>query len=181
MNTGARIRNVINHLEEGFMATALAIMTLLTFIQVVLREFGTGWVWSLEATTYVFAWLVLVGMSYGVRTQSHIAVDIIARKMSPTRRRTMGLVAIILCLLYCGFMFYGASIFVDRLIMLGNNARDIPLPRWLLTGIMPVAFALLAYRFVELGWAISKGEVKGLSAEHHTAATTNKTPNGDPS
>ena len=87
MNTGARIRNVINHLEEGFMATALAIMTLLTFIQVVLREFGTGWVWSLEATTYVFAWLVLVGMSYGVRTQSHIAVDIIARKMSPTRRR----------------------------------------------------------------------------------------------
>ena len=78
-------------------------------------------------------------------------------------------------------MFYGASIFVDRLIMLGNNARDIPLPRWLLTGIMPVAFALLAYRFVELGWAISKGEVKGLSAEHHTAVTTNKTPNGDPS
>ena len=93
----------------------------------------------------------------------------------------MGLAAIILCLLYCGFMFYGASIFVDRLIVLGNNARDIPLPRWLLIGIMPVAFALLAYRFIELGWAISKGKVKGLSAEYGTAAATNKTPNSDQS
>ena len=79
MITGNCIRNVINRLEEWFMAAALAFMTLLTFIQVVLREFGTGWVWSLEATTYTFAWLVLVGMSYGVRTKSQIAVDIVAR------------------------------------------------------------------------------------------------------
>ena len=176
MITGNRIRNVVNHLEEGFMAGALAAMTLLTFTQVVLREFGTGWVWSLEATTYMFAWLVLVGMSYGVRTKSHIAVDLVARKMSPSARRVMGLVATVFCLLYCGFMFYGASIFVDRLMLLGNNARDIPLPRWLLTGIMPVAFALLAYRFIELGWAINKGTVKGLSAEHGTAATPDKSP-----
>lgn len=38
----ARIRRAVNHLEEGFMALALAFMTLLTFVQVVLREFGTG-------------------------------------------------------------------------------------------------------------------------------------------
>ena len=25
---------------------------------------------------------------------------------------------------------------------LGNDARDIPLPRWVLTGIMPIAFVL---------------------------------------
>ena len=74
MITGNCIRNVINRLEEWFMAAALAFMTLLTFIQVVLREFGTGWVWSLEATTYTFAWLVLVGMSYGVRTKSHLSL-----------------------------------------------------------------------------------------------------------
>ena len=32
---------------------------------------------------------------------------------------------------------------------LGNNARDIPLPRWVLTGIMPIAFGLLALRLVQ--------------------------------
>ncbi len=50
-----RVRRAIDHVEEWFMAAALGFMTLLTFIQVVLREFGTGWVWSLEATTYTFA------------------------------------------------------------------------------------------------------------------------------
>jgi len=171
MTTGNRIRNVINHLEEGFMSVALAFMTLLTFTQVVLREFGTGWVWSLEATTYAFAWLVLVGMSYGVRTHSHIAVDLVVKKLPSPARRLMALVAIGLCLVYCGFMFYGGSVFVDRLMALGNNARDIPLPRWMLTGIMPVAFALLAYRFLELGWAIKKGTVKSLTADHSASST----------
>jgi len=172
MGIGARIRNAINHLEEGFMALALAFMTLLTFVQVVLREFGTGWVWSLEATTYTFAWLVLIGMSYGVRTKSHIAVDLVARKLPSPARRIMALAGVGLCLVYCGFMFYGGSVFVDRLMALGNNARDIPLPRWVLTAIMPVAFVLLAYRFLELGWAIKTGTAIGLTADHSAASTT---------
>ncbi len=165
------IRAVIDRLEEGFMALALAVMALLTFIQVVLREFGTGWVWSLEATTYTFAWMVLVGMSYGVRTRSHIAVDLLARNLPSPVRRPMALAAVALCLVYCGFMFYGGGIFVERLLVLGNNARDIPLPRWLLTGIMPVGFALLAYRFVEVGWAIFRGAETGLSARRSTPET----------
>ena len=64
------------------MALALAFMTIITFVQVVLRYvFGTGLVWSLEATTYTFAWLVLIGMSYGVRTRAHIAVDLFSNRL----------------------------------------------------------------------------------------------------
>ena len=140
------------------MALSMAFMTILTFIQVVLREFGTGWVWSLEATTYAFAWMVLIGMSYGVRTQAHIAIDLVSNMLRPAARRVMALCAVLLCLTYCGFMFYGGIMFVDGLMTLGNNARDIPLPRWLLTGIMPIAFGLLAFRFVQVGVRISAGD-----------------------
>ena len=43
-------------------------MTLVTFSQVVARYvFNTGVVWALELTVYLFAWLVLLGMSYGVK------------------------------------------------------------------------------------------------------------------
>jgi C4-dicarboxylate transporter DctQ subunit len=63
---------------------------------------------------------------------------------------------------YCGFMFYGGSMFVDGLMTLGNNARDIPLPRWVLTAIMPVAFALLAFRFIQIGMRIFAGELTSL-------------------
>jgi C4-dicarboxylate transporter, DctQ subunit len=156
-----RLLRFVDRLEEAFMVVALTFMTLLTFLQVVLRyAFGTGLVWSLEATTYVFAWLVLIGMSYGVRTEAHIAVDLLTRRLSPRLARGAAAVALVCGLAYCGLMIYGSSSFLDRLMTLGNNARDIPLPRWLLTSVMPVAFALLAVRLVQAAAPLlgSRGE-----------------------
>lgn len=151
----ARIQGFLDRFEEIFMAAALAFMTVLTFIQVVLRYiFGTGWVWSLEATTYTFAWLVLIGMSYCVRERAHIAVDLLVTKLPAVTRRIVMLAAIGLCVVYCLLMIYGGAVFVDRLMTLGNNARDIPLPRWALTSILPLGFGLLAIRFLQVGWRI---------------------------
>lgn len=147
------LRRAIDHLEEGILATLLAFMTILTFLQVVLRYvFNSGLVWSLEATTYSFAALVLVGMSYGVRTKSHIAVDLVTRKLPPPLRRYVNFVAIIACVVYALLMLYGSFVLVERLFVLGNEARDIPAPKWLLTATLPLGFALLAYRFLEACW-----------------------------
>ena len=42
--------------------------------------------------------------------------------------------------------------------MLGNYARDVPLPKWLLTGIMPVAFLLLAFRCLQAGLQVYRNK-----------------------
>jgi C4-dicarboxylate transporter DctQ subunit len=148
-----RTLKAADRIEEAFMVAALAFMTLLTCLQVTLRYvFGTGLVWSLEATTYAFAWLVLIGMSYGVRVKAHIAVDLVTSRLAAQRARAAALVGLACTLAYCGLMAYGSVVFVDRLIALGNDARDIPLPRWLLAGIMPIAFVLLGLRFVQAAW-----------------------------
>ena len=152
------LKSMLEHLEEMAMASLLAFMTLLTFAQVVLRYvFNSGWLWSLEATTYAFAALVLVGMSYGVRTNSHIAVDLVTRRLPPAIRHVAAIVAVALCLLYCGMMLYGSAIFVERLAALGNDARDIPIAKWILTLVMPLGFALLGYRFLVAGWQVLTG------------------------
>ena len=148
-----RLLKRADRLEEWFMIVALALMTVLTVVQVVLRYgFGTGFVWSLEATTYTFAWLVLIGMSYGVRTQAHIAVDAVTRRLPPRVAHGIALVALALALTYCAAMIYGSVVFVERLMALGNYARDIPLPRWLLTVVMPLGFTLLAVRLLQAAW-----------------------------
>jgi len=153
-----KLSAALDRAEEIFMAAALAFMTIVTFVQVVLRYlFGTGFVWSLEATTYSFAWLVLIGMSYGVRTRAHIAVDLLTTRLPPRAARAIAVAALAASLAYCGLMIYGSAAFVDRLMTLGNYARDIPLPRWLLTGIMPIAFALLALRLVQAGSRLLPG------------------------
>ena len=155
MNESRPARKVIDRLEEWLLAALLAFMTLLTFAQVVMRYvFNTGWVWSLEATTYSFAALVLIGMSYGVRTGAHIATDLLTRKLPEPLRHYVALLAISACVVYAVLMLYGSAVLVDRLMTLGNAARDIPAPKWLLTASMPLGFAVLTYRFVEAGWLL---------------------------
>jgi len=162
-----RVRNIIDRLEEWLMAGLLAFMTVMTFVQVVMRYvFNTGLVWSLEATTYSFAALVLIGMSYGVRTRTHIATDLLTRKLSEPLRRKVALLAILACLVYALLMLYGSTILVDRLMTLGNAARDIPAPKWLLTATMPLGFALLVFRFLEAGWKLLRPESDRM--EHKT-------------
>ncbi|HEY8520181.1 MAG TPA: TRAP transporter small permease [Gammaproteobacteria bacterium] len=148
----------LDRAEEVFIAATLAFMTLVTFVQVVLRyAFGTGFVWSLEATTYAFAWMILIGMSYCVRTNAHIAVELVTERLPATAARVVGFAALAASLAYCAFMVYGSAVFVGRLVALGNYARDIPLPRWVLTGIMPIAFALLGARLVQAAWRAATG------------------------
>ncbi len=167
-NAGGRFSAVVNRLEEGIMATLLAFMTVLTFIQVVLRyAFNTGIVWSLEATTYSFGALVLIGMSYGVRTKSHIAVDLLAKKLPGKVRHYVVSFAVACCLAYAILMLYGSCVFVERLFVLGNLARDVPAPKWLLTATMPLGFALLAFRFLEAGWHVLQGKDGDMEFREH--------------
>ena len=158
-----RARDFINRLEEVLLAFCLALMTLLTALQVLLRYvFNAGLIWSLEATTYCFAWLVLLGMSYCVRTRTHIAVDLLVKQFGQRTRKMLGLLAIVVCLVYSLLMLHGSSLLVHHLYMLGNEARDLPIARWLLSIMLPLGFALLAWRFVQLGLAIWRGYATGL-------------------
>ena len=156
-----RLIKMLDRLEEISLASLLAFMTLLTFTQVVLRYvFNSGWVWSLEATTYAFAAMISIGMAYGVRTKSHIAVDLFSNRLSYTTQRIVVLLALALCLLYAGLMAYGSFIFVNRLYSLGHMARDIALAKWALTAILPFGFCLLGYRLLQSAWHIVQGKGK---------------------
>lgn len=172
------------------MAAFLAFMTLITFLQVVLRYgFNTGLIWSLEATVYAFAWLVLIGMSYGVRTGGHIAANLLVTRFSGRARMWMGLAATALCLVYAMMLLFGSVAFLDRLIKLGNNARDLPFPRWSLTIILPIGFSLLTFRLAETVLQILRGERQGPASDEaaleHELELIDEThidgPNGGPS
>lgn len=141
----------------------LSAMTLLTFAQVVARYvFNSGFVWALEVTTYMFAWLVLIGISYGVKVGFHIGIDAVVKLLSPRLQRLVGLLAAMLCLVYAGILLIGSYRYVDTMHMLGVEAEDIAVERWLLAVILPIGFFLLGWRLVEMAWRILRGEQADL-------------------
>jgi len=138
-------------------------MTLLTFVQVVLRYvFNTGLIWALEATTYLFAWLVLFGMSYGVRVGSHIGIDAVVKLMGPRGQRIAGFAAAVLSIVYAVILLIGSINYIDSLHTMGVEAEDIPVERWILGIILPIGFALLGIRLAEAAWRILRGEQRTL-------------------
>ncbi len=157
------LSNIINRLEEGIVAFLLAAMTLVTFTQVVLRYvFNTGFVWALELTIFLFAWLVLFGMSYGVRVGAHIGVDLLVKKLPPQVARVVAGISIALCMFYAALLAYGGWTDIDLLLTIGIEAEDMPIPLWIPKLILPLGFALLFLRFAQAGWRLVTGKDTGI-------------------
>jgi C4-dicarboxylate transporter DctQ subunit len=100
---------IVNEFEETAIAVILGLMTIITFINVVLRYgFNTGLIWGLEAVTFLFAWLVLFGMSYAVKITAHLGVDAVINLFSSPVRRVLALIASAICIFYAMLLLKGA-------------------------------------------------------------------------
>ena len=100
---------VVNELEETAIAVLLGLMVIITFINVVLRYgFNTGLIWGLEATTFLFAWLVLFGISYAVKITAHLGVDAVLNAVPHGARKALGILAAVVCLVYAFLLMKGA-------------------------------------------------------------------------
>jgi C4-dicarboxylate transporter DctQ subunit len=147
-----------DRLEEGLIAFLLALMTLITFGQVIARYmFDYSFVWALELVTFLFAWLIFLGMSYGVRVGSHIGVDALIKALGPRAARIVGAIAAVCCIVYALIALYGAWRYVSTMHMIGTLAQDLPIPVWIPQIVLPLGFALLALRFAGVLYRLLKG------------------------
>ena len=66
----------MDHLEEFFMIPLIFAMSIIIFIQVVMRYvFQSSLTWSEELARYMFVWLVYFSVSYTARREKHIRID----------------------------------------------------------------------------------------------------------
>ena len=95
-------------LEENLIALFLGLMAIITFANVVARYvFNDNILWALEATVYLFAWMVLLGASYCVKITAHLGVDTVVNLFAPPLRRTMTLLAVVACLAFSILILIG--------------------------------------------------------------------------
>lgn len=154
---------IFDRLEEWVVALLLALMTLLTFTQVVLRYvFNSGFTWALELTTVLFAFMIFIGISYVARIGGHIGVDALIRIMPPKMRHISSIIAVLLCGLYAGMVFYGAYEYVDKMRIIGIELEDMPIPMWMARAVLPVGYALLLFRFAQIFWRLVTGKEESL-------------------
>jgi C4-dicarboxylate transporter DctQ subunit len=148
----------LGRVEEWLIALLLAVMTGVTFVQVVLRYvFNYSMVWALEFVTFLFGGLIFLGMAYGVRVGSHIGVDALVKAMGPRAARVAGAAAAALCAAYGVIVFVGSWQYVAKMYAIGIDAQDLPIQQWIPRVVLLVGYGLLVIRFVEVFYRIVTG------------------------
>lgn len=154
---------IIDRLEEWIISLMLLAMTGLTFVQVVLRYvFDSGLSWAHELTTVFFAFMIFVGISYGVRVGAHIGVDALVRLLGSRQRRVVSVLAVLLSLVYVGFVLVGATEYVSKMHDVGIEFDDMSIERWQVLIIMPIGYALMGFRFLQILFNLVTGRTDSL-------------------
>ncbi|HLU14450.1 MAG TPA: TRAP transporter small permease [Burkholderiaceae bacterium] len=150
-------------LEELLIAFLLAAMTLVTFGQVVARYvFNYSFTWAFELTTWLFAGLIFIGISYGIRIGAHIGVDALINILPKNIAHIVTIFATLLCMVYSVIVFVGSWTYVSRMKMIGIYAQDLPVLQWIPRLVLPIGFALMFFRFAQVLITLLRGQDAAL-------------------
>ena len=131
--------------------------------------------WSNALTKALFGWLIFFGIAYGVRTAGHPGVDALVR-LAPRRvQRAIGVLACLCCLAYAGLFMVASFAWVKTLFVAGIGAEDLDhfgILQAYIAVIVPVGFALVLLRYLEILWRLLQGRQLGLGLADEAAEAT---------
>ncbi len=143
------IKKFIDNFEEYFCVWSLAFMTILVFIQVVMRYvFQNSLSWSEELARYIFLWLSWVGASYAVKERSHFRVEMFANILKGRKRRIFELMVLLTWFGFCVFLAYQGSVVTRHLLTRGQLSAAMEIPMAWAYASVPVGAGLMGLRLV---------------------------------
>mgnify|MGYP000397197316 FL=1 len=184
----------VEKIEDNLLIILMALLTIVSFTQVVARYgFNTGWSAALEFTMTTFSWLILIGMSYGIKRSSHLGVDILLKVVSKPVARWLAIFGAASGLIY-GLILLdaswlkavsietrsGAIEYWSKMYKGNIGTEELRWPiwiqetfgvkdrvqRWVVLIILPISLALLCYRSLQAMVQIYRGEREMVIAGH---------------
>ena len=146
-NLLARLERAGRLAEDAVLVLILGGMILLATGQIVLRNFfDIGFIWSDEALRLMVLWIAVAGAVAASRGDKHINIAVLDRFL-PGRVRVLkdvmvhGFTASI-----SGIVAWHSLLFVQTSHEFGDLLLG-GIPAWLLQAVLPVGFALIAWRY----------------------------------
>lgn len=186
--------DLVQRMEENFLALLLAIITLVSFGQVIARYgFNTGWGGALEFTRIMFAWMILFGMGYGIKIGSHLGVDAVIRLLPKPQFKMAALFGALCGILYGTILLSadwlqvfgadtkgGAIAYWTKFFNAGIGLDDLRYPewfqdlfgmqervqRWVAYLMLPISLGLFSFRCLQACIQIWRGERELIVASH---------------
>lgn len=142
-------------LENAALVILLCGMMLLAVGQIVLREiFATGFVWADELVKLMVLWLAMVGSVAACRDNRHIRIDALSQVLPDGMVTWIRILVDLFAAAVCAVIGWQAWRYLGLEIEFEDTVL-IDTPAWAAHMIVPLAFVLLAYRFLVLvAWQV---------------------------
>ena len=146
----ALVGTLLSWAEAAFICLLLLAMILLASVQIFLRSFySSGLLWADPLLRFLVIWAGLFGAAVATKQAKHISIDIISHlvpaQFMPWLRVLLNFFSAAVCIILTS----AAVKFVrDEALYGGRSILDIP--SWELNLIYPLAFGIIAARFLIL-------------------------------
>lgn len=144
----ARLDSFGRLIENTLLVLLLGGMMVLSVTQIVLREiFNTGVVWSGELLKLMVLWLAMIATIAACRDNRHIRIDALSHVLPKPVIRFSRVFVDLFAAVVCGVVAWQAWRYLQLEIEFEDTVL-IDTPAWIAHIVIPVAFAVTAYRFV---------------------------------
>lgn len=134
--------------ENTALVVLLSSMMLLAVSQIVAREvFATGFVWADELVKLMVLWLAMVGSIAAARDDRHIRIDALSHILPDIAMKLTRVAVDLFAAVVCGVIAWHTWRYLKLEIEFEDTVL-IDTPAWIAHLILPLAFALISYRFV---------------------------------
>jgi len=143
---------IVNHIEEIILALALAVMTIISFANILSRNFAEmSLSFTEEITINLFVLLTFVGTAVGVRRYAHLGFTLIYDKAGTGLKKAIIVFSSLAGLVLFGVLFwYGIQMVLFQMDM-GQKTPALGMPQWILSSSMAVGALLCVIRTIQVG------------------------------
>ncbi len=139
-----------NHLEVTVCIILICAMTIVIFLQVVMRYcFNNSLSWSEELARYMFIWLIYLGISYGAKQMKHIKIDAALNLFPSAVRPGIVILGEVLFAAFALYIAYTGFQLTIMQIQLTKFSAALHIPMAFVYAAPPVGFALTFIRQVQ--------------------------------
>lgn len=151
-----QIESFLARIETFSVTILLSLMILLSFSQVLLRNFfNSGILWADILIRQLVLWVGFLGASLAVRESKHISIDFLPNILPASWGKFIQIVVNLTAGIISGFLAWAAWRFV-QFEMEGEATLLLDIPVWVFQTILPYSFVVISARFllktVVLNW-----------------------------
>ena len=144
------LKAIDEHLEEWLLVFTLSVMSLLTFLQVVMRFcFSSSLTWSEEAVRYLFLWMVWLGASFATKRHAHMRIEVLPSALSSQNRAKLNIFVNVVWLVFSIYMMKLSIALVSMLQKSRQLSPALRIPMWVPYLSVTIGFSLMNIRLIQ--------------------------------